>query len=608
MLRIDHARESIPVAPGPVALRFAKWIPGEHAPSGPIGDAVGFRFRAGDRLLDWSRDPIDPWLIRVVVPEGVDRLEVELDHLVPSEGEGFTASPSASARLAVLSWNELVLYPAEADPSALVIEPSLTLPDGWQAASALRVAKAERGTLRYAPVSLETLVDSPVATGANLRTIALAAPAGAPAHALHLFADSPEALRPEPEILANLEAHLVPETLALFGAHHYDRYDFLFTLSDHVGHFGLEHHASSDNRLPERTLLEPARWLVGAGLLPHEFVHSWNAKYRRPAGLATGDYHTPMVGDLLWVYEGLTSYLGDVLTARAGLVDALQTRESLALQAAGLAATRGRIWRPLLDTARDAQHAYAARDEGASWRRGVDFYDEGVMLWLEVDSLIREQTKGARSLDDFCRAFFGPPSGGAEVRPYDREALVEALAAVAPRDWEAFFHERVDALRPGPPIEGLEAAGWRLVYSAKPNAFTEAYAEEDGATLDLRFTLGLVLSREALVVDVVPGSPAEKARIGVGATLVAVDARAFTPTVLTEAIKHANARDGRLEFLVRNADYFTTHVVDYPDGLRHPHLVRLEKKTDWLGAILAPRTWTPPAKKASPDPDTKPVR
>ena len=594
--RIYHAQLTIPALPGPLALRYAKWIPGEHSPSGPIGDAVGLRFRSGEQLLAWERDPIDPWLIRLTVPNGARRLDVELDYLVPSVEEGFTTSPAASAQLAVLAWNTVLLYPDGADAASLELEPSLELPAGWQAATALRVAhepKKPGERIRYAPVSLETLIDSPVAAGAHTRSVPLAVPEGAPEHLLHLVADSDEALRPEPDLLAPLEQHLVPEAFALFGAHHYDRYDFLFSLSDHVGHFGLEHHASSDNRLPERTLLEASSWLAGAGLLPHEFVHSWNAKYRRPQGLATGDYHTPMVGDLLWVYEGLTSYLGDVLTARAGLVTPEQARENLALEAAGLAYGKGREWRPLADTARDAQHTYTARFEGTSWRRGVDFYDEGVMLWLEVDALIRQQTAGAKSLDDFCRAFYGPPNSGPEVHPFSRAELVAALTAVASHDWESFFRARVDGLRPGAPVEGLEAAGWKLVYSTKPNAFTEAYAARDDAGVDLRFSLGLVLTQEGLVSDVVPGLPADAAGIGVGATIVAVNSRAFTPTVLADALKSANARDGKLELLMRNADYYSTHPVVYRDGPRHPHLVRDEAKPDWLTPILTPRTWTP---------------
>lgn len=591
-LRRYHARLSIPVAPGPLVLRHPKWIPGEHSPSGPVGDLAGLSLRANDQPIEWQRDPLDPWSFRITIPPGARHLEIELDHLVPSAEGEFTAGPSASARLAILAWNTVLLYPSDARPDSTAVEASLRLPPDWQAATALR-PESDRGALiRYARVSLETLVDSPVAAGRHMLAIPLDAPMGAPEHVLHLVADAPEALLPEAKVLEPLKRHLVPETLALFGqAPHYPRYDFLFALSDHVAHFGLEHHASSDNRLPERTLLEPSRWLVGSGLLPHEFVHSWNAKYRRPEGLATGDYHTPMVGDLLWVYEGLTSYLGEVLTARTGLVSDAQARESLALEAATLAQTQGRAWRPLLDTARDAQHAYLARFEGASWRRGVDFYDEGVMLWLEVDATIREQTKGARSLDDFCAAFFGPPASGARVVPFTRAELVAALDAIAPRDWERFFLERVDGLRPKPPTEGLEAAGWKLAYDEKPNTIAEAHASrEDGGT-DLRHSLGAYVARGGKLVDVLPSSPLAASGIGVGARFVAVNARAYTPKRLDEALEAARRTGEPIDLIVRNADYYSTHRVEYTGGPRHPHLVRDASREDWLSRILAPRTW-----------------
>jgi predicted metalloprotease with PDZ domain len=600
---VYHARETIPVTAGPFALRYAKWIPGEHSPVGPVVDVAGLRISAGAQLLSWQRDASDMWLIRVTVPAGVTKLEVAFDYLAPSSGGSFTDGASGSAQVAVLAWNTVLLYPDGARSTALQVEAALELPAGWEAATALRIAEQRGHRVRYAPVSLETLVDSPVAAGAHYRAVPLAAPAGAPEHVLHLVADSDAALQPKPEALAPLQ-HLVPEAYALFGAHHYGRYDFLLTLSDHVAHFGLEHHESSDNRLRERALLEEPL-LSGAGLLPHEFVHSWNAKYRRPAGLATGDFHTPMSGDLLWVYEGLTSYLGDVLTARSGLVTPEQARDGLALQAAGLAHTKGREWRPLGDTARDAQHAYAARWEGSSWRRGADFYEEGVMLWLEVDALIRTQTAGAKSLDDFCAGFFGPPDSGPEVKPYTRAELVAALDAIAPHDWEAFFRARVDGLRPGAPVEGIEGAGWRLVYTQEPNAIAKANAAAPDAGSDLRFSLGAWISSEAKVGDVVPGLPLAAAGIGVGAEIVAVNARAYTPDVLADAMAAAMKDGKQIDLLVKNADFFSTYAVEYRGGERQPHLVRDEAKPDLLSKILAPRTWRPEEKKPAAEPKTE---
>jgi predicted metalloprotease with PDZ domain len=596
--RILHASESIPVTSGPLALRYAKWLPGEHAPSGPVVDMAGLRITAGKQALAWQRDPVDMHLFRVTVPAGVTRIEVALDYLAPSQGDGFTNAPSSSAKLAVLAWNTVLLYPDGVRPAALQFEPQALLPNGWEAATALRMAEKNSHRVKYAPVSLETLIDSPLLAGAHYRPIPLAAPAGAPDHVLHLMADSDAALALKPETLAAY-ARLVPEAHALFGAHHYRRYDFLLTLSDHVAHFGLEHHESSDNRLPERTFLEEAGTLSGAGLLPHEFVHSWNAKYRRPAGLAARDFTTPMDGELLWVYEGLTSYWGDVLTARSGLVTPEQARDGLALQAASLAHIKGREWRPLADTAREVQHLFGARWEGTSWRRNVDFYDEGVMLWLEVDALIRSQTSGAKSLDDFAVAFFGGAgSGGPEVKPYTRAELVAALNAISPHDWEALLRARVDELRPGAPVEGLEAAGWKLVYTEEPNAIAEAYATESEGAVNLLYSLGAYLTGEAKLGDVVPDSPFDRAGIGVGAEVVAVNSRAFTADVLADAMVAAKQTGAPIELLVKNADFFTTHKVEYRGGARHPHLVRDESKADLLSAILAPRTWKAEEKKA----------
>ncbi len=602
--RVLHAKLSIPAAPGSFALRYPKWIPGEHAPDGPVVDLAGLRVSAGKQALSWERDPIDMHLFRVTVPPGVTRIDVALDYLVPAGGEGFTAAPSTSAQLAVLAWNTVVLQPDGVRPAALQVEPSLELPAGWEAATALRISEKRGARVRYAPVSLETLVDSPVLVGAHYRAVPLAAPAGTPDHVLHVVADSAAALDAKPEVLASL-AHLVPEAHALFGAYHYGRYDFLLALSDHVAHFGLEHHESSDNRLPERALIDAPLILAGSGLLPHEYVHSWNAKYRRPVGLATRDYVTPMNGEMLWVYEGLTSYLGDVLTARSGLVTPEQARDGLALQAASLAHTKGREWRPLVDTAREVQHLFSGRFDGSSWRRGVDFYDEGVMLWLEVDALIRTQTKGAKSLDDFARAFFGPPNSGPEVKPYTRAELVAALNAVAPRDWEALFAQRIDRVRAGPPVEGLEAAGWKLVYGEESNAIADAYAAGSEGGSDLRFSLGGYLSGEGRLGDVVPDSPLDAAGIGPGATIVAVNGRAYSSDVLADAMKASKASGAKLALLVKNADFFTTHAVDYRGGDRHPHLVRDEATTDWLSAILAPRTWKPEEKKDEPSAEKK---
>jgi predicted metalloprotease with PDZ domain len=594
--RIFHARMEIPVAPGTVTLHYPKWIPGEHGPTGPIVDVAGLRFSAGGQELAWRRDPLDMFAFSVDVPAGATTLAVALDYLTPSGAGQFTSGPASSAKVAVLSWNTVVLYPAGRPAAEVTVQPALVLPPGWGFGTALEETTRAGDRVEFAPVSLMTLVDSPVAAGAHHRTLALSEPGAGPLHTLEMVADSAAALA-MPAAAEAAYRRLDDEALALFGAAHYRYYRFLLTLSDHVESFGLEHHESSDNRLPERSLLDPDLFEAGAGLLPHEMVHSWNGKYRRPAGLATPHYHAPFVDDLLWVYEGLTSYLGTVLTARSGLHDAAAAREYLALLAAGLDHRPGRTWRPLGDTARAAQVLFGSRQEWSSWRRGVDFYDEGVLTWLDADVTIRRATGGARSLDDFCRRFYGPPGGPPKVVPYSFDDLVAALEATAAHDWRAFFAARIDRVAPRPPLAGFEDGGWSLAYTAEPNALAKAI-EAAGHTADLRFSLGLVLrDREGAadhgtLLDVVPGLPAAAAGAAPGMRLVAVGGRRWSKQVLRDALAAAAAADsgggaGAIELLVENDEFFATLRVDHRGGERHPHLQRREGVPDLLSEILA---------------------
>jgi predicted metalloprotease with PDZ domain len=589
-----HARQTIPAKPGPLTLVYPKWIPGEHDASGQVVDVAGLRISAGKRELHWERDPADMFAFRIEVPPGASRVEVELDFLVPSSRGSGVTGPAVSPRVLVLNWSNVVLYPAGVQAADLQITPEITLPAGWEPATALRILEKRGGRVRYVPVTLETLIDSPVSAGVHYRAIPLAAPAGAPEHVLHLVADDTTALALPSETNAALQ-RLVPEAYAIFEVPHYGRYDFLVTLSDHAGVIGLEHHESTDIRMPERTFLEEGQWRTWASVFAHELVHTWNGKYRRPKGMATPDYQQAQRTEMLWVYEGLTEYLGSVLAARSGLLSPQFVRDVIAFEAAGLGAGRGRDWRPLGDTARSAQDLFGVRFEGSGWRRSLDFYSEGALLWLEVDARIRTATQGAVSLDDFCRRFFGPPQSGPEVRPYERAELVAALNEVAPGVWDAFFRERVDRVRALAPVEGIEAAGWKLAYDDEPNAYAEDAASGPDAGLDLRLTLGVYLNGEQTVVDVLPGSPAARAGLTSGATLVAVGSRTFSPERLADALAEAQRSGAPIELLAQTADFFTTHRVDYRGGERHPHLVRDETKPDLLSEILRPRTWTPPA-------------
>jgi predicted metalloprotease with PDZ domain len=593
--KILHARLTIPAAPGPLTLHYPKWIPGEHAPTGPITDLVGLKVTAAQKPLPWQRDLADMFAFHVNVPAEANAVEVTLDFLLPTSAEGFSSAASASAQLAVISWNQLLLYPKGARSDELKYQASVQLPAGWKFGTALPVASQTSGAVEFAPVSLTTLVDSPLVTGNHFRTLELT-PGGAAAHRIHLAADSAAALEMTPEQTAAYK-QLIAETGALFGARHYRNYSFLFTLSDHVAHFGLEHHESSDNRLPERTLIDDDLRKLGAGLLPHEMVHSWNGKYRRPADLTTPDFHQPMKSDLLWVYEGLTTYLGEVLTVRSGLWTNSVYHEMLALITAELDQKAGRTWRPLVDTATAAQLLYTASPEGAAWRRGVDFYPEGLLIWLEADTLIRQQSQGRRSLDDFCRRFFGGESGPPAVTTYTFDDIVAALNEIQPQDWHGFFHTRVNATNPRAPMGGIEGGGWRLIYNETIPDLLKAGESADKFT-DVRYSIGLLLKEDGVIKDVIPGLAAEKAGVGPGMKLLAVNGRRWSPTLLREAVKATKTGAAPLELLLENGEFIKTHQLDYQGGERYPHLERDPAKLDLLGPILKPLVANPASNSA----------
>ena len=588
--KILHARLQIPAQPGKLTLRYPKWLPGDHAPTGPITDLVGLKLSAGGQPVEWRREAEDMYAFTVEVPVGASTLDVTLDYLSPPGADGSSSGASATAQLADISWSDVVLYPKGPKASEIQYAVTLRLPEGWQFGTALVPASQAGGRIHFEPVSLETLVDSPVIAGAYFRTVDLG-PGGQPPHFLHIVADSAAALELKPEDSRHL-ARLVAETGALFGARHYRAYHFLLTLSDHVAHFGLEHHESSDNRQGEKYLIDADLLKLKASLLPHEMAHSWNGKYRRPAGLATPDYQEPMKGELLWVYEGLTTYLGLILSARCGLWTDENFQQALALEAAKLDQQPGRTWRPLVDTTVAAQLLYGARREGSSWRRGVDFYQEGALIWLEADVLIRQLTKGRRSLEDFCQKFYGGPSGPPRVIPYTSDDVVATLNEVAPHDWRQFFQTRVYAIDARAPLGGIEGAGWRLVYS---NTIPDMLKSAESAQkfTDLRFSLGLTIKEGGAVQDVIPGSPAAKAGVGAAMKIVAVNGRRYAADHLRTAIQAARTNTAPIELLVENEDYFKSCKLDYHDGEKYPRLERDVSKPDLLKGILKPLTPVP---------------
>jgi predicted metalloprotease with PDZ domain len=584
---IYHAQLSIPVRGGEIALVFPKWIPGNHRPSGPIGALTGIRMEAAGHVVPWLRDPVEMYEFHVTVPAGVERLDVWLDAITSLDSAG-GGGPAASDDILDLNWNAVVLYPKGARSDDVSFEASVILPPGWRFGTALPVASARGDEVRFSPVTLTTLVDSPLIAGVHFREVELTKAGEAPVHVMDVVADSDADLAMTPQDQAAYQK-LVAETGTLFGARHYRHYDFLLTLSDQVGGHGLEHHESNDSVAGERTFLDPNLHMLYAGLVPHEFVHSWNGKYRRPAGLATPNYQEPMIGDLLWVYEGLTEYLGELLAERSGLLTDEQYRESLAETAAMLDHRTGRTWRPLQDTARSVQTLRMMGSQWQSWRRSLDYYPEGELIWLEVDAIIRHQTQGGRSLNDFCRRFYGGESGPPGVVPYTFDDVVHALNDVAPYDWAHLLAERANTIGVHAPLGGIERGGWRLVYNDKPNLYSEA-AEKVFKFANFSYSLGFDVNVDGKLNDVIVGSPAYRAGLGAGMKLIAVNGRKWSPEILHAAVAGAQRSSQPVELLVENAQFFKTYSVTYNGGERNPHLERVAAVPDILGQILKPMT------------------
>lgn len=580
-LKFIKTHEVIPVKPGPLTLYYPKWIPGEHGPDGPISNVSGLKFIANGTVIPWKRDPSDVFTLHLDVPEGASSLDASFDYIEPSGGGFATSSLSATDKLIVLEWNQNVLYPAGRPASEIMFHPRLILPDGWKFGTPQHVESQSGNEVTFASLSLERLVDSPVIAGQFYRAIDIT-PAGEPVHhEIDLVADSAAALNMSPEIRNGL-TNLVAEAGKLFGSRHYHEYHFLLTLSDHVAHFGLEHNECNDSRLPERVLLEPNAGLAIGGLLAHEYAHSWSGKFRRPRGLATPDYESPMRDDMLWDYEGFTEFAGPLLAARSGLWTADDYRNNLANISAQLGEGRpGRTWRPLLDT------AVAVPGEGfapgwLNWRRGTDYYDEGDLMWLEAATIIHQQTNGQKSIDDFCHAFYGGPNNGPEVKPYTFEDVVRGLNAIAPYDWAKFLNDHLDSTSPNPPLGGIENGGWKFVFNDQaPKGQTR-----HGDVGDI-YTIGLRLNPEGVVADSIVGGPAFKAGISSGMKVVGVNGRVYDHDLLADAIAASRDSSQPISLLVVIDGYYKTCPVDYHGGKRYPHLVRDESKPDYLGQLAA---------------------
>ena len=583
--RIVRVRQTIPVQSGVLTLLYPEWLPGNHAPRGPIDKLAGLTVTGNGQVLDWTRDPLNVYAFNLVVPAGVQSITTEYQYLTPTD--------SAQGRVVMtpnmlnLQWNAVVLYPAGHYASQIAYAPSVTYPAGWQAATALDTAGRDGDTVRYQTVPLDILVDSPVYAGKHFKQIDLAPGAKVPVR-LNVVADAARFLEAKPEHLAQHRA-MVAQALKLFGAQHYDHYDFLFSLSGQMAGNGLEHQRSSENGLATDYFTGWDAKTGSSDLLAHEFVHSWNGKFRRPADLWTPDYSVPMQDSLLWVYEGQTQYWGNVLTARAGLRPLDASRDALALVAATYADNRpGLQWRSVQDTTNDPVISRRSPKPYRNYQLSEDYYSAGQMIWLEADARIRAKSGGRKSLDDFARAFFGVDDRVWKTQEtYTFDDVVATLDGVVADDWAAFLRARLDGK--APLTGGLEASGWRLVYRDTPNALAKARAKDSKGGADFTYSLGLSADKDGKIGEVRWDSAAFNAGLGTGMTLVAVNDLEYGNDAMEAAIKAAKTDKAPIRLLIKEFDRFRTIDVDYRDGLRYPHLERIEGRPDYLTPIFSPR-------------------
>jgi predicted metalloprotease with PDZ domain len=586
--KLYHAEIDLPVKPGPATFITPEWIPGNHRPTGPVADITGVVFTANGKPLYWRRDDQNLYEFHVEVPKGVTTLHAHLDCIVTSR---------ATDKIAVLEWEKLLLYPANIPVRDIAIQPSVTVPAGWGIGTALTPSGAYDpnakvgGTTQFQPTNVEQLEDSPVIAGEYFHEFALA-PEITPKHYIDVVSDEPEDSNLRPQLLDEI-SNLVRETGAAYDSRHYHVYHFLLTLSDLAGGEGLEHGQSSDNGVDEKAFATQQSQLGDSDLLAHEFTHSWNGKYRRPFNLYQDDFSKMQQGSLLWVYEGMTEYLGNVLAARSGLKSQVAYRDVLAASAANLDYKSGRIWRPTEDTAIAASILRSDGPAWSNWRRGQDYYMEGELFWLDADTKIRELTNDQKSLTDFLHIFLGKGGNtGPLIVTYNRDELVSDLNQVVKFDWASFIHERIDLINPHADLDGITRGGYKLVYEDHPSpslaALLHATSRNYPAGPYVWYSLGLQLGADGTIRDVRWGSPADKAKLAPGQKLIAVNGLVFSSDALHQAIVAAKTSQEPIHFLMQSEQYITPVNIDYHDGERYPVMVRVDGTKDYLDEITTP--------------------
>jgi len=597
--KLYHAEIDVPVRPGPVTLLTPEWIPGDHAPNGEANAITGAIFTADGKTLAWRRDDVNLYEFHLEIPAGVTSVHAHLDAIITSR---------ASKQMACLEWERLMLYPAHIPVKEIAIEPSVTVPAGWGIGTALTptgtsAPPATTGvdesahqpsagaiTTHYAVTTVEQLEDSPVIAGKYFHEFPLA-PEVTPKHYIDVVSDEPDDSNLRPELLAEI-SNLVREAGAAYASHHYNSYHFLLTLSNVAGGEGLEHGQSSDNGVGEKGFAEPAQTLGNSDLLSHEFTHSWNGKYRRPATLYQPDFATPQQGMLLWVYEGMTQYMGNVLAARSGLKNQEQYRDMLALSAASLDNESGRIWRSTEDTSIASSIDRRPIAPWGNWSRGQSYYQEGELVWLDADTLIREKTGGKKSLTDFQHIFLGKGGDtGPLIVTYDRKELIADLNEVLPYDWATFLHDRIDVPTPHTDLAGIERGGYKLVFTDKlsPSAkMLAAAGGPRGAGVNVWYSLGMRITADGTVNEVKYDGVADKAGLTPGLKIFGVNGEVYSADALRKALDDSKGNTKPIQLMVQDATKLSTIDIDYHDGQRYPSLQRVEGTTDYLDEITKP--------------------
>jgi predicted metalloprotease with PDZ domain len=584
--RIFSVHETIPVeGAGPLTLYFPAWLPGDHGPDGPITQLAGLIFTANGQRLEWTRDPVESFAFHLVVPEGVTEISADFQHLSPTAGS--QGRITMTAEMLNAQWEKMLLYPAGRWHHNITTRTSVKLPTGWSFGTALETASTDGDTTTFKPVTLDVLIDSPLMAGVHYRQIDLD-PGGRSPVNLDIFADSASNIAPTDAQIAILRA-LVTQADRLYGARHFDHYNFLMAMTDRLGGIGLEHHRSSEDSVDPAFFTDWDSQFGDRDLLAHEYTHSWNGKWRRPAGQYVPNYNTPLQNELLWVYEGQTQFWGKVLAARSGLMTKDQALDALAMDAATYDNRVGRSWRAMQDTVNDPIISMRRAKGWLSEQRDEDYYVEGQLIWLDADSLIREKTNGRKGLDDFAKAFFGTHDGEFNEAPYTFDDVVAALNGVVENDWATFLRTRVDGHGPGAPLDGLARSGYRLVYTETKSPWQKTL-ESGQHRNNFMYSLGFQTNGENNINAVQWDSPAFKAGLAVGMQIIAVNGEAASASNLSDAIKAAKGTDAKIELIVKDGDHYRTVSFDYHDGLRYPHLERIPGTPDRLGDLYAART------------------